>query len=424
MAIAGTHGSKLGTWLLIVSLAFSASGCLEGDAEMLVSYNPKNDEFTVLSVFQQIRVVREKKDGKVVYDLQSNFMHLQNLWLNRDHLIVPADVPFWGFSNAALRVSNTTYRLADLRNPGLSPPCDSPIPLDAIRIRPGGFFLDARKSLCSYQQIVVPGSILDSLVSLELKHQLRGASVDEIDKEIERRNAGGAKSSWQQYADFFIRQDPPGLPDASDLKPPATQAAQTPGDEPEPLDADSLKLLRNAVLKHDVRVTRSGSVFTIRLPFSAADSKDGVAAFEQVRVSWASRAENRLRELAVKHAEFASEIESVRTGWKGLADTTTAKAAQGGLDFSIDVVKWSECKWHTDRLSQMLSTADSEVDVDTRKRAAEMAKFASNRLPIDHDLNVGKIYTRFHAGTLPSHPSTKPVEPGFKLSKLDGETTK
>jgi len=390
-----------------------------------MSYDPKGDEFTVLTVFQHITVGR---DGKSGFDLHSSFEHLQNLWLNRDHLILPpVETPFLSSPKAALRVSNTTYRLADLGSPGLSPPDNSPVPLDAIRIRPGGFFLEGNENLCSYHQVVVPGRILDSLLPLKVKQELNDVLLGKslaagIDTEIERRKSGGAISSWQQCTAVSIRQDPPGLPVAPGAEPATTQTAQPPDDQPSvPFDIESLILLRNAIAKQDIRVTRLGSVFTILVPLTPDDAAHAAACFGQLRDAWKSTAEDRFRKLREKHADLAAQIEAARTAWGSLEASTAAKAVGGGLDFSFDLVKWSEYSWHTDRLSQALSADGSHEDADVRKRAADMAALVSEHVPVDLDLNTGKIYAGFHAGTLPSRPSIKPVEPGLKLAKPDDD---
>src|SRR5665213_1228361 len=261
-----TWAKRLSFGILAASLAVWLSGCLSASYFAMVRYDQAQDEFAVMNVYQRI-----------ASPTPGDSQYLYQLWLNRDHLIRLPNIDIFS-KPAYLRISGSRY--ADI-NLGEAPtslePKETVISLEKIRVLPGTFFLRGEETLCYYDQVVIPGAVVDQALG-RVANAVAPDLTEEIDKEFKRRQDGGKVETWEKARALMLKQIHAGF---APPPPPATAPATAPENPPAEetssawsiLDDESLKLLRQGVTDGSMKITRDKQLFTVIIPLSAADAK-------------------------------------------------------------------------------------------------------------------------------------------------------
>jgi hypothetical protein len=376
------------TWarhLSVLSLAvFSAlwfSGCLSTEYAALLKYDEAKDEFTVLNVYQRIAAATP---GDAEY--------LYQLWRNRDHIIRLPNIDIFG-KPAILRFSPTQYDQINLgQAPNALEPRPSAIPLDQIRVLPGTFFLRGSDMLCYYDQVVVPGKVVDQSLALFLQ-TIAPELTEAIDKETKRRQDGGQRLAWDQVRRKILESFHPSGKPADDDK----ENSES-GNPLHVLDEQSLQLLRGGIADGNLRLRREKQVFRISVPLSDADARQ----YDEI---WRTMAE-------------AVRTDALHGSGKDPASARIASKLLLGIELSVhprSVEFKIDLAIIAKHLPEILGTTKplSEPTPENSKKMTEMiAGLRAKGATIDEKLTLEEVINGFAAGSLKSLPPAHSVEPG------------
>ena len=312
----------------LLSLALLCVGCINGNVRSFVRYEPKEDTFWFLDIYSNLRATSGADQD-----------HLASLWKRRDAILIKplrwlyltADGS-WElhlFSQEAIeRIGKHQYRTIELDTaPAKEPAIEtSGLDLAAIRVLPGQFYINEYGTLSCYHQMAVPGATVDAVLE-RIRPLLAKLFVKLADGEIQLAKKGARRATWEETRRAIVEQlraaDTPPIAPKSEPK-----AEPQKRDDPGtllPLEAESIRLLKNAVADRSVKLRRTGSVITLVVPVTKNDAAEAAATLDLLKNTIAQR---------IKAGQKVPE------GLAGLLDAVQIRFAEdGGLEFSTDLVK-------------------------------------------------------------------------------------
>ncbi len=399
--------SDLAALLGLISLIAVTSGCLRASSLLHACYDVERDEFAVLAIYGHIQGDAAQSHDK--YDLAADFKRLQALWHNRDHLFLGADIlpgfPFTLKATAPLRIDGQTYALADLGFATLGEPKRTLLKLQDIRIMPGTLFLESSDNLCYYHQLVVPGESVDKIIAqLASDPENTKFVISALDKEIDRRKAGGTKGAWMEETQHALERLGTPRNDMPKDERPLPDLLR-------PLESDSLLSLRGELAKGSILVERRGPNLFLRLPMTPSDAEAGRAYLDAILAALVKRVEAEIRDLVHSGKVTESDGTTLLGLIQPARDTISVESHdKQRFELSVDVIRLFDLFWQAHHA--MPDVFKTEGD----SRTEEMATMAVDRLPVDANLRVQGVVDDFKAGRLRSHPSRKPIVPGTLLT--------
>lgn len=384
-----TWARRLSIGLLAAGVVFWFSGCLSAKYFAMVRYDEAKDEFTFLNVYQRISTATP-----------GDSQYLYQLWRNRDHLIRLPNVDIFTMP-AFLRMSQAKYVPINL---GEAPPkleaVETAISLDQIRILPGTFFLRGADTLCYYDQVVLPGKVIDQALPMFAK-TVAPAMTEAIDKEVQRRKDGGKTVEWAKYRRELME----GLHSAANpTTVPATAAA---GAEPkidpmQVLDDESLQLLRKGVADGSMTLTREKQVFRFILPLSNADAR-------QVDQTWHALL-HAIKTEAPKATPETPTLAAMAKLQSAFALSTRPNAVELKINLAIIIDQLPE-------IASMTKPLSDPTPQELKSMRDTITALRAQGAPIDEKLTVEQLAKDFLTGTVKSYPSDHPIEPGTGLAQ-------
>ena len=316
--------------ILIAGAALAASGCsgINCETYSFMRYNAKADSFRCMQLYLNLRT--EEK---------SELDHLKSTWDRRAQLIInPLDPDILGVTLFD-RLGKHELQSFAMRFPGDGTTALTKADLDSITILPGEFFLNEQLHLCFYQQVEVPGKVLDTFleeISLALAAQISKGTL-----EMMREGAaqGRKRMTWDDLRADLAEQ----LFPHSETKDPGRT-----NNKLIPLDIGSIVRLIKTRWTRPVQLTRTGSVLKLFLPLSEHDTREAIATVEFLRRTAADR------NVADK---------SVGQALKYLGELSLAEIEGEGLLISIDMIRW--VKAGHGKFDAVLPKQDAEVCIST-----------------------------------------------------------
>lgn len=253
--------------LLLVLCSLLCAGCIEAQIRVVVKYEPKDDSFRLMQAYNNIRI-RDKKD----------FDHLKAVWGRRGSIIInPVEINL-GSALSFERKGKHKYSVIDLASPSVKSPAvhTTAADLDSVKVMPGQFFLSPHGTLCCYQQVVVPGKVIDA--ALKEAAPLLSEGVGELGEKYARAAATGKAKvlTWEE-----VRKEMLERLAAKDKPRPAPKKDD--GESLPPLDATSLRMLRKAAADKAIQFTRKRDQFFLLVPLSDRDAREAAATVSAVR---------------------------------------------------------------------------------------------------------------------------------------------
>lgn len=263
--------------LAVLLILASCCGCLKADVFYFFSPDSADDSFTVTALYLNIAA-----------ENPADRDHLADLWKERAEIITnPFEINFFGGQAAIKRLDANRYQRIDLASPAKEPlPISaSEIPLDAIKIMPGKFFLSADNRLGYYHQFTVPGKTVDQIITLS-NRAIGELLIREIPLELKRRTDGGKTPTWDDARREIA------APHDADKKPAAPGQAGNAAASPAhggqqqadksglPLDDNSLRVIQKAAESGSLAVQRRGAEISVAVPLSANDCREAKQTFD------------------------------------------------------------------------------------------------------------------------------------------------
>jgi hypothetical protein len=375
------------------------SGCLTADKSVSAIYDATHDRYRFLVVFQNIASQTDKSAADLAW--------LKALYANRDHLILtpmgsPSPIEDMGEA-AYLRLSNSLFASADLSDPGAGNFTSqaSVVPLDDIQVIPGRFFVRRQRSLCYFQQIVVPGKAADALVDYANRQDAStssGSLVAGFDAELQRRQSGRARATWDAFTKSVIDQT------TWMMKHESSELGAPTGDVGDPFDMQTLQIIRAGLAGGTVKISRDGAMLNASAEMTAADVSGSVAFVDAFRKAVGDVA-NHPNPRSRRNKAWSAMLDS---GSIVAADATHVKA-------SVDLIKLFDAFYNP--LESPPSGSEPRGD-----KVVNLLKLADDSLQIDRELTVGKIVSDFKADSLAANPPAKSVEPGTGMGTIHPST--
>lgn len=388
------------TFALLLLVAALLPGCLEADKTILVRYDKATDAFNILFVYQHLR------GGEVnnKYDPAADIEHLQNLYKNRDHLILlpygsPWPLETWGES-AFLRKAERQVLNISLATPTADAvPTDSLVSLKDVVIRPGQFFLREPGNLCYYHSMTLPGAVVDQLLALASTQLSEHAFTQALQDELDRRLKENTKPNWEHFRTGLIDQTCKGID--SSLGEGKTQ--DNAFELESPFATDTLQRIFEAATKKQLAIKRTGTQVAIAVPMTATDVEEALKTAEAFTKAVGARLK----------ATKPKDPEAARYGawYQKLLDVPHLSAIdKEHLEIRVDI---------TEIYATFEAPADPPRTLTKAQvvHADQLAKLAADKLTIAKGLTIAKIVADFQAGTLAPNPSQQPVKPGEGLVK-------
>jgi hypothetical protein len=391
-------GMKKALLLIGVSLIIAVllSGCLDGDKTIIARYDKDKDAFCILTVWQNIRA--EERNGE--YDPLADLAYLEKLFNNRDHLLFhPVGSPlFEGIlsDHALLRLAGDQYAKVDLSRAGESETKDSPVDLEKITILPGEFFLREPGNLCYYHQVVIPGEVIDAYLknaSGELSQWLANAMADEL----KRRAFEKFIPDWDRYSKKLLAAVEAGL-----------KSAIADGPEPQNLDGNvpfsdkTLNVIYKAAIGKEIALVREGSVIRVALP----TDNEGDDAVRTLKILSDLQSTMRILSKNLKPRDGEGARQAVL--YQKMAEVPEFSRDGSNLVLKFDMAGF---------INAFQSPTDparphEKAQID---HAAELAKLAGERLPVNKTLTMKEVSDQFKEGKLGGNPTKPAVKAGEGL---------
>jgi hypothetical protein len=387
------------TAICLALVALEICGCLTADKSVSAVYDATHDRFRFLIVFQNIASQADKSAADLTW--------LKGMYANRDHLILTpmgSPSPMEGMGESAyLRLSNSLFTSLDLSNPGAGnfTSQTSVIPLDDIQVIPGRFFVRRQRSLCYFQQIVVPGKTANALVDYANRQDAStssGSLVAGFDAELQRRQSGTAQATWDAFTKLVIDQT------TWMMKHESSEPGAPTGDVGDPFDMQSLQIIRAGLVGGTVKISRDGAMLNASAEMTAADVS-GVIAFVDA-----------FRKAVGDVADHPNPQSRRNKAWIAMLDSGSVVATDAThVQASVDLIKLFDAFFNP--LESPPSGSEPRGD-----KVVNMLKVADDSLEIDRELTVGKIVSDFKADSLAANPPAKSVEPGTGMGTIHPST--
>lgn len=254
------------------------AGCIEGSVVELVKYDAQTDTFSYMQIMTNL-----------ASDKNDELEHMVKLWDLRDNLIVtPSNsLKFELFAGRGIteRRGKHEYVVHGLGGPSPSAPTvwTTAADLDAIKIIPGEFYLNSHRNLSYYQQVIVPGRVVDTILSENEKTSagsLARIAADYL-KQVEEKKL--EPMPWDLLRKLLLewleKADPAaGITDGIDAK------------YGMPFEPKTLDLWLQAPKEGTIRLARKGDVLSATLPMTRRDAQEMIATYDLAREAAAERA--------------------------------------------------------------------------------------------------------------------------------------
>ncbi len=258
-------------WLSLLLMLASCCGCLKADVFYFFSHDSADDSFTVTALYLNIAA-----------ENPADRDHLADLWKERAEIITnPLEINFFGGQAAIKRLDANRYQRIDLAGPAKEPlPIrTSDVPLDAIKIKPGKFFLSADNRLGYYHQFTVPGKTADQIIAFS-NRAIGELLINSIPLELKRRTAGGKTPTWDEARRQIVASHDADKKLAATVQPGNAAASPANGGHQQedksglPIDDVSLRVIHKAAESGSLVVHRRGGEISVAVPLSANDCRE------------------------------------------------------------------------------------------------------------------------------------------------------
>ena len=331
--------------LLFLALLLACAGCIEGNVQNFVRYNPKDDTLWFLNVYTNLNATSKKDED-----------YLASLWRRRDSILIKplhalyvtpqGSIEFHIFSQDAIeRIGKNQYRLIDLGSAGDKEPeiQVTSLDLDTIRVLPGRFYINDYGVLSCYHQMAVPGATVDAVLD-QVTPTVAGWFVTLADEEIQAAKKGAKRNTWDAVRKSIVQR----LNEADDPK-----AEQKNKEEPAvigPWEEESIRLLKSAVADKSVKLRRTGSVFMLVVPLTKKDCAEVTATFDLAKNTMDER---------IKAGK------KVDHGFVDLLHVVHVRYAEGsGLELSVDLVKLARIQQNVDPKPDEKKAAEYKATIE------------------------------------------------------------
>jgi len=398
--------------LCLSALLFAAlfPGCLVATKTVVAVYEPHNDQFRFLTVYQ--RIMNDKVENEA-----ADQRWLTALYENRQHLIIAPEESFspfesWGES-AALRLPGGLWAELPLSAPeqaGLTSR-RAEIPLEDIQIVPGRFFLRGPDNLCYYHEVIVPGKTADAVfayVNRQFAAPGKDTPADWLGKLLDQRRKQEQPLAWDDFTTICIQKAIASINgDAA-----TTQPTTAPTAAPQiPFDLASLQMLHDDLLAGKLPLVRHGDQVTLDLELTESDVAGAVSFADAFRAA----VQDRLAEEVPNENPDSANMRKKLSRFMNCATVTAADKTH--VRVTID-------------LTNLFNSFDDPVDTNpepdkgARESGQRMAEFATGSLDldVDQDLTVDSIEQDFKNGTLKGYPPQPSVAAGTDLGEIHPAT--
>ena len=178
-----------------VALALTAvtllGGCISARPYTLLKYDRQTDTFHELRIYTDIAGADNLSQN---FRQRDRYIPTVWCWYARGPEVARRGSDGDGevmCEFAIKRLGNHNYCMMA---PDAGPKWEDPA-FDHISIAPGKLFLSPQKRLCYYHRVAIPGKVIDELLS-DANHNLCDALVGMVERELNRRRAGGRRESW------------------------------------------------------------------------------------------------------------------------------------------------------------------------------------------------------------------------------------
>jgi hypothetical protein len=349
------HRSSLSI-ILMAGAALAASGCsgIRCETYSFLRYNPQADSFRCMQLYLNLRTEEAKE-----------LDHLKSIWDRRARLIInPLDPDIFGVTLFE-RTGKHDLQSFAMRYPGDGTTVPTKADLDSITILPGEFFLNDQVHLCFYQQVEIPGKVVDAF--LEEISLLLAAEISKGTLELMREGAaqGKNRASWDDLrADLALLLFP-----HSETKDPGYTKNKL-----LPLDIGSIAKLIKTSGTRPVQLTRKGSVLKLFLPLSERDARETITTIEFLRRTAADRI------MADKSVGQALEY---------LGALSPGVIEGEGILISIDMIQW--VKAGHEKLDAVQSQQDARACIST------VAAIEQRGAQVNRTLSIKPLLTEYGA---------------------------
>jgi hypothetical protein len=316
--------------ILIAGAALAATGCsgIRCETYSFMRFNAQADSFRCMQLYLNLRTgEKEELD------------HIQSIWDRRARLIInPLDPDIFGVTLFD-RTGKHELQSFAMSRPGDGTLMATRADLDSVTILPGEFFLNEQLHLCFYQQVEIPGKVVDAF--LEEISPLLAAEISKGTLGMMREGAarGQERATWDDMrADLAVQLFPhSGTEDPGRTK-----------NKLIPLDISSIANLIKTSGTRPVQLSRTGSVLKLFLPLSERDATEIITTVAFLRRTAADRI------MAGKAVGLTPKY----------LDAVSSAVIEGeGILISIDMIQW--VKAGHGEFDAIVSKQDARVCIST-----------------------------------------------------------
>lgn len=397
------HGQRT-VWRILTCLAVltvgALYGCLDAETSVTSKYDAARDELRILVVWSQIR------SGGLGTDVPDDSAYLEGLYRNRGHMVPEIGLPdcedLRAFVPIELFGQSAWLKLGPDEGCGISLGSrshlldrETPTRMQAgARILPGEAFLESDGTLSCYQQVTVPGAVLDASLAagLDRLKSIAGPGLQVlVAGEMADRRQGGTTLTFEQLRQAFVaRITAAGGNTSEDAKKVLAQLGTRPLAF---LSPETLKMYQGR-LADQIRARREKGEFVLQISMADGDAR---AMSESIRL---------LRQ-DLKEAHRRQTSRNAVDDVDYLLGTLRTEIVKGGLEVRLDIAGV---------LTAMRPGRHTQLDDKAVQSAKAMAATMADRLHARRDLTGAELLRSFSAGTLPAAPAGANVQPGDGLA--------
>lgn len=363
---------------LIVVACLGLTGCLQDEASMVVRYDEGADRFSMLTVYEHFRSSSGSGNKE---NLATDAKALVQLWAARERMI-PVEPSIFGTPNY-LELSEDHRSLVDAEKDVEA----AAIAWKTIEIIPGRMFKDADGALGFYQEVRVPGRVVDAWLGVAASRLAKNEGlVKALAEERARRAAGGARKTWAA-----VRTQAREAVERSLARLDLENAPHVEGDEAivadlwACLEDRSLDAVREWMNGQKITFARRGRTVTVLIPLTAADAKEVEVLVADLGKTWDTFS-------AADAQKAGPEATVARRVRPAIKDTVDFKALENGLQISVDLVGLENGLVSSLRSGRgMQYRANAEM----RQAAKAMADAAGPKVTVSEDVDVAKVIEEF-----------------------------
>lgn len=377
----GRFGLGIGGLILVACMGLA--GCLQDEASMFVRYDEGADRFSMLTVYEHFRSSSGPGNKE---NLATDAKALVDLWKARERMI-PVEPSIFGTPNY-LELSEDHRSLVDAEKDVEA----AGVAWETIEIIPGKMFKDADGALGMYQEVRVPGKVVDAWLGLAASRLAQNEGLGKVlTEERARRAGGGARKSWAEvrarageaFGRSLARLDQENAPQAEGDDAIAADLWAC-------LEDRSLDALRDWTSGRKVNFARKGRTVTVDVPLTAGDAHEMAALLMDVGKAWSTFA-------AAEGRNAGPQAVVARRMWPAIKEAVACKALEDGLQISVDLVGLENglvSSLHEGR--EMTYRSNAEM----RESAKAMADVVGPKVTVSQGVDVAKVIEEFKRGAV------------------------